>query len=61
MRKHTIRRIDYKDPATLSKFLTKWGKIKPASYTRLSASQQRRLAEAIKRARFLGLMPYTKR
>ena len=61
MRRNTIRKIDYKDPATLSKYLTRWGKIKPASMSRLSAGQQRRLAEAIKRARFLGLMPYIKR
>ena len=57
----TIRNIDYKDPATLSKFLSRWGKIKPASMTHLNAKDQRRLTEAIKRARFLALMPYVKR
>lgn len=61
MRKKTIKNIDYKDPATLSRFLSRWGKIKPASVSHLGAKDQRKLTEAIKRARFLGLMPYVKR
>jgi len=61
MRKRTVKNIDYKDPATLSRFLSRWGKIKPSSATRLGAKDQRKLTEAIKRARFLALMPYVKR
>lgn len=57
----TVKNIDYKDTATLSKFLSRWGKIKPASATRLTSKDQRKLSEAIKRARFLALLPYVKR
>jgi len=57
----TIKNIDYKDPATLAKFLSRWGKIKPMNMTRLAAKDQRKLTEAIKRARFLALLPYVKR
>lgn len=53
--------IDYKDPVLLSKYLTPWAKIKAAKDTGLCAKHQRRLAEAIKRARFLALLPYTSR
>lgn len=60
MRKQ-LKIIDYKDVATLSRFLSRWGKIKPGSVNRLSSKDQRALSTAIKRARFLGLMPYVKR
>lgn len=60
-KKKTVKVIDYKDGATLGKYLSRWDRIKPASATRLSAKDQRKLAEAIKRARFLALLPYVKR
>ncbi len=49
--------FDYKDPVTLRLFLMDGGKIAPLRITRLSAAQQRRLKEAIKRARNLALLP----
>ncbi|ENY70166.1 30S ribosomal protein S18 [Mycoplasmopsis bovigenitalium] len=52
--------IDYKDVELLSKFITGTGQIKPRSATGLSAKDQRKVAMAIKRARFMALMPYTK-
>jgi small subunit ribosomal protein S18 len=53
--------IDYKDPSGLSRYLTSWAKIKATKETGACANHQRRLAEAIKRARFLALLPYTTR
>lgn len=51
--------IDYKDAETLSKFLSVAAKIKPRKKTGLCAKHQRRLSQAVKRARFLALIPYT--
>ena len=51
-------KIDYKDVRLLSRFLSERGKIVPARITSLSAKKQRELAIAIKRARFLALLPY---
>ena len=51
-------RIDYKDVRLLSRFLSERGKIVPSRITAVSAKKQRELARAIKRARFLGLVPY---
>ena len=51
-------KIDYKDPATLKRFISERGKIMPSRITAVSAKKQRELAQAIKRARFLGLLPY---
>ena len=51
-------KIDYKDVKTLQRFTSERGKIVPSRITAVSASKQRRLAQAIKRARFLALMPY---
>jgi small subunit ribosomal protein S18 len=51
-------KIDYKDVRLLSRFLSERGKIVPARITAVSAKKQRELAKAIKRARFLGLLPY---
>lgn len=53
-----ITRFDYKDAAMLQKFINPHGKIMPRRRTGLSAVAQRNLAEAIKRARFMALMPY---
>ncbi len=51
-------KIDYKDVRLLSRFLSERGKIVPARITAVSAKKQRELAVAIKRARFLALLPY---
>lgn len=50
--------IDYKDAAMLSRFISGRGKIGSRRRTRACAKHQRRLAQAIKRARFLALLPY---
>ncbi|HEX3349994.1 MAG TPA: 30S ribosomal protein S18 [Acetobacteraceae bacterium] len=51
-------KIDYKDVRLLSRFLSERGKIVPSRITAVSAKRQRELAIAIKRARFLALLPY---
>jgi small subunit ribosomal protein S18 len=51
--------IDYKDVATLKKFITTRGRILPPSKTGVCAKCQRKLARAIKRARQVALLPYT--
>ncbi len=50
--------IDYKDVRLLQRFISERGKIVPSRITAVSARKQRELAKAIKRARFLGLLPY---
>ncbi|HYD97986.1 MAG TPA: 30S ribosomal protein S18 [Alphaproteobacteria bacterium] len=50
--------IDYKDVKLLSRFISERGKIVPSRITAVSAKKQRALARAIKRARFLALLPY---
>ena len=54
-----IEEIDYKDVGLLRQFVTETGKIIPARTTGTSARYQRQLALAVKRARFLALLPYT--
>lgn len=56
-----IRNIDYKDEKMLARFITERGKILPARLTGMSARHQRQLSTAIKRARYLALIPYVKR
>ena len=51
-------KIDYKDVKLLQRFISERGKIVPSRITAVSAKKQRDLAQAIKRARFLALMPY---
>ncbi len=51
-------KIDYKDVKLLSRFVSERGKIVPSRITAVSAKKQRELARAIKRARFLALLPY---
>ena len=51
--------IDYKDIATLKNYITESGKIVPSRITGTRAKYQRQLSSAIKRARFLALLPYT--
>ena len=50
--------IDYKDVRLLQRFISERGKIVPSRITAVSAKKQRELARAIKRARYLGLLPY---
>jgi len=54
-----VEQIDYKDIATLKNYITESGKIVPSRITGTSAKYQRQLSTAIKRARFLALLPYT--
>ena len=51
-------KIDYKDVKLLQRYISERGKIVPSRITAVSAKKQRALAQAIKRARFLGLLPY---
>lgn len=51
-------KIDYKDARTLGRYISERGKIVPSRITAVSAKKQRELSRAIKRARFLGLLPY---
>ncbi|EAR08165.1 30S ribosomal protein S18 [Reinekea blandensis] len=54
-----ITEIDYKDVDLLKGYITETGKIVPSRITGTSAKYQRQLATAIKRARYLALLPYT--
>lgn len=54
-----VKDIDYKDIETLKGFISEIGKIAPARTNGVNAYQQRHIAVAIKRARFLALLPYT--
>ena len=54
-----VEQIDYKDVDTLRDFIGENGKITPARLTGTKAHYQRQLDTAIKRARFLALLPYT--
>jgi small subunit ribosomal protein S18 len=54
-----IEQIDYKDVELLKDFITENGKITPARISGTRAFYQRQLSEAIKRARYLALLPYT--
>ena len=54
-----VKQIDYKDLDTLKGFVTETGKIVPSRITGTKARYQRQLATAIKRARYLALLPYT--
>lgn len=53
-----IMNLDYKDVAKLKKFVTEKGKILPRRTTYISAKEQRIVCEAIKRARYMALLPY---
>jgi small subunit ribosomal protein S18 len=54
-------RIDYKDVKLLQRYISERGKIVPSRITAVSTKKQRELARAIKRARFLALLPYAVR
>lgn len=57
-KKHNIKHIDYKDVEMLKKFLNPHGRILSRKKTGVSAFYQRQLAMAVKRSRFMGLLPY---
>jgi small subunit ribosomal protein S18 len=54
-----VKCIDYKDLATLKNYISETGKIVPSRITGTKARYQRQLATAIKRARYLALLPYS--
>jgi small subunit ribosomal protein S18 len=54
-----VKEIDYKDLETLKGYITETGKIVPSRITGTKARYQRQLATAIKRARYVALLPYT--
>ncbi|HRQ58165.1 MAG TPA: 30S ribosomal protein S18 [Azoarcus taiwanensis] len=54
-----IEEVDYKDVDLLKDFITETGKVMPARITGTKAGYQRQLSTAVKRARFLALLPYT--
>ncbi len=54
-----ITYIDYKDLATLRNYITETGKIVPSRITGTKAKYQRQLSTAVKRARYIALLPYT--
>ena len=56
-----VEEIDYKDLVLLKACITETGKIVPSRITGTKAHYQRQLASAVKRARFLALLPYTDR
>lgn len=57
-KENQIHYIDYKDVSNLRKFVNPYGRILSRKRTGLTSVNQRKLANAIKRARFMGLMPY---
>ena len=54
-----ITEIDYKDIEMLKQYISETGKIVPSRITGTKAKYQRQLAKAVKRARYLALIPYT--
>jgi small subunit ribosomal protein S18 len=54
-----VKQIDYKDLDTLKAYVSETGKIVPSRITGTKAKYQRQLATAIKRSRYLALLPYT--
>ena len=53
--------LNYKDVGTLSRFVTEQGKILPRRTTKVTARFQRQLGRAVKRARYLALLPYVQK
>ena len=58
---NNIKHIDYKDTEILKKYLNPHGRIIARKRTGVSAKSQRQLGEAVKRARFIGLLPFVAR
>lgn len=59
--KNNIKYIDYKDVDILKKFINPHGRMMSRKRTGVSSGHQRQLAEAVKRARFMGLLPFVSR
>ena len=59
LKKSGIKYIDYKDPFFLKQFINDQGKILPRRITGTSSKYQKKVSQAIKRARHLALLPYT--
>lgn len=57
-KKNGIKYIDYKDPDFLMKFLNEQGKLLPRRITGTSLKYQRKVSQAVKRARHVGILPY---
>lgn len=57
--RRNVNEIDYRDEKTLKKYVSSLAKIKPRKKNWLCARHQRKLAIAVKRARFLGLLPFS--
>ena len=55
-----IRFVDYKDDRLLARFITDYGKILPSRLSGVDARHQRQLSKAVKKARYLALLPYVK-
>lgn len=55
-----VQYIDYKDHGLLKRFTTKYSKIVPRYYSGTTLRNQKKVARAIKNARFMGLIPFTK-
>ncbi|MBX4206500.1 30S ribosomal protein S18 [Candidatus Parcubacteria bacterium] len=60
-KENRIEYVDYKDVETLKKFLTPHARIQSKKRSAAPAKNQRQLAVAVKRARFMGLLPYVSR
>lgn len=60
LRSQGLTDVDYKDVELLSRYLTDEHRIAPSAYTNVSAGMQRKLKRAIKQARHLALLPYTR-
>ncbi len=54
-----VSEVDYKDLVTLKNYITETGKIVPSRITGTKSKYQRQLSNAVKRARFLALLPYS--
>ncbi len=59
--KNGLKHVDYKEVEVLKKFLNPHGRLLSRRRTQMSAKNQRKLAEAVKRARFMALLPFIDR
>lgn len=59
--KKGVNEIDYRDIAVLEKYLSHWGKLKPRRDSGTCAKHQRKLTRAVKNARYMALLPYSRR
>lgn len=59
-KENNIQYIDYKNLELLKKFITKYGKIAPRYYKGTSLRKQKELSKAVKNARIMGLLPFSK-